>query len=326
MVLRATNTIVILWLCVCVQNGWGQTAKATAMAPGPEYTLGSGDELTVTIGDAEELNDAFANSFLIDSNGDITVPMIGQVHAANLTTIQLQSQIRDGLMKYVRDPQVYVSMKTLKSQPVSVLGAVNTPGVYQIGGPKTLVEVLALAGGLGKEAGYQINITRQRKWGIIPLPTAAWDPTGQFSTAQVNTKQLTEVNDPTDNIPIKPNDVITVPRSEVVYAIGQVHKPGGFTLGERKKVSVLEVLSLAEGLSQTASEANAKIIRAAVGNATRVQVKVDLRKILQGQSDDIELAASDILFVPDNSRKRAGVRGLELALQTISGVVIFRGF
>jgi polysaccharide biosynthesis/export protein len=326
MVLRATNRIVILWLCVCVQNGWGQTAKVTAMEPGPEYTLGAGDELNVSIGDTEELQDAFANSFLIDSDGDITVPMIGRVHAADLTIIQLQSQIRDGLMKYVRDPQVYVSIKTLKSQPVSVLGAVNTPGVYQIGGPKTLVEVLAVAGGLGKDAGYQINITRQRKWGIIPLPTAAWDSTGQFSTAQVNTKQLTEANDPTDNILIKPNDVITVPRSEVVYAIGQVHKPGGFTLGERKRVSVLEVLSLAEGLTTTASEGNAKIIKAPVGNAARVQVKIDLRKVLRGESDDIELAASDILFVPDNSRKRVGVRTLEVALQTISGVIIFRGF
>jgi polysaccharide export outer membrane protein len=203
---------------------------------------------------------------------------------------------------------------------------VTTPGVHQITGPKKLDEVLALAGGLSKEAGYRITVTREKKWGMIPLPGAAWDPSGEYSMADVDTRQLTLAKDPAQNILIKPNDVITVPHAEVVYVMGEVKKAGGFTLGDRKQVSALEALSLAEGATSTASQGNARILRAVPGSVQRVQIKIDLKKVMQGKNEDMELSANDILYIPDNSKKRAGIKIAEAAIATISGVLIFRGF
>jgi polysaccharide export outer membrane protein len=306
----------------------GAAAQTTAIRPpeaGAQYTLGSGDEITISLSDVAELQDAFDGPFVLDSDGEVSVPMVGRLHAAGLTVLQLQDTIRDGLKKFIRDPQPYVNLKSLKSQPVTVLGAVNTPGVHQISGPKTLAEVLALAGGLSKDAGYRVTVTRQKKWGVVPLPGATWDPTGEFNTAEVSTRTLTDASNAADNIPVKPNDVITVPRADVVYVIGEVHKAGGFTMGDRKSVSVLEALSLAEGVTRTASAGKAKILRTAPGNATRVPEKIDLKKVLSGKAGDVNLGAGDILLVPDNAGKRIGQKTAEMALQTVSGIIIWRG-
>jgi polysaccharide biosynthesis/export protein len=316
---------VVLFLYLAVCPAAGQTPAAPAADSALGYTIGAGDEIGISITDADEVKDAFAGPFVADSDGFITVPMVGRIHVAGLTTAQLQSLIRDGLRKYVRDPQVFVNIRSIKSQTVSVLGAVNSPGVHVISGPKTLLEVLALAGGLSKEAGYKVDISRQIKWGTIPLPGAAMDPTGQFSLAEVNTKSLTYDKSPIENIAVKPNDVITVPRAEVVYVIGEVKKPGGFTLGDQKEVSVLEALSLAEGFTSTAAQRDAQILRREPGGTTRVREKVDLKKLLEGKIGDVQLSASDILFVPDNARKRFADRAAETALSTISGLIIWRG-
>ena len=320
-----TQRRVVLFLCVCSGLALGQSPVAPPAVPGVDYRIGAGDEINIHITDADEVKDAFANSFLTDSDGFITVPMVGRIHAAGLTTAELQTQVREGLKKYMVDPQVFVNIKSVKSQSVSVLGAVNSPGVHPVSGPKTLMEVLALAGGLSKEAGYKVDISRQRKWGMIPLPGATWDPSGEFSTAEVNTKRLTDDKTPVDNILVKPNDVITVPRAEVVYVIGEVKKPGGFTLGDRKEVSILVALSLAEGTTPSAATSRAQILRSTAEGTTRVRQTIDLKKVLQGKADEVELEASDILFIPDNARKRIATKAAETALTTVSGLIIWRG-
>ena len=322
---RLKHRGVVVFLYVSGSLALGQAPALQPPIPGVDYRIGAGDEISISITDADEVKDAFANSLLTDSDGFVTVPMVGRLHAAGLTTSEMQAQVREGLKKYIHDPQVFVNIKSVRSQTVSVLGAVNTPGVHQISGPKSLMEVLAQAGGLSKEAGYRVDISRQRKWGMIPLPDAKWDPSGDFSTAEVNTKRLTEDKTPIDNIQVKPNDVITVPRAEIVYVIGEVKKPGGFTLGDRKEVSVLEALSLAEGATSTASVGKAQILRSTPGGGTRVRQTIDLKKILQGKSDEVELLASDILFIPDNARKRIATKAAETALSTISGLIIWRG-
>ena len=324
MLLTSYHRCVVLFLYLAVLPCAAQTPVQPADAT-PGYTIGPGDEIAISITDADEVKDAFATPLVADSDGFITVPMVGRIHAGGLTTAQLQSQIRQGLGKYIRDPQVFVNIRSMKSQVVSVMGAVNSPGVHVMSGPKTLLEVLALAGGLSKEAGYKVDISRQIKWGPIPLTGATPDPTGQYSLAEVNTRTLTEDKSPGDNITIKPDDVITVPRAQVVYVIGEVKKPGGFTLGDQKEVSVLEALSLAEGFTGTAAQRDAQILRREPGGATRVREKIDLKKLLEGKISDVQLSASDILFIPDNARKRIASRAAETALSTISGLIIWRG-
>src|SRR5258705_12742086 len=103
---------------------------------------------------------------------------------------QSQEELNKVLSTYIRHPQVIVDVAEVRSQPVSVLGAVNSPGVHQVQGHKTVMEMLAMAGGIRQDAGYSIRITRQLEWGCIPLPGAQLDPSGKFSVAEVNLRKI----------------------------------------------------------------------------------------------------------------------------------------
>ncbi len=182
------------------------------------------------------------------------MPVVGELQAAGLTPEQLEDAIKLRLTKVLRHPpDVTVSLMEVHSQGVSVLGAVTTPGVHQLQGEKTLFEVLSLAGGLRPDAGYTVIITRRIEWGPIPLPTAAPDSTGHFSVASVSVKSIMAASNPAENILIKPNDVISVPRADIIYVIGAVKKAGGFALNDNGTRSALQILSLAEGLDRTAA-------------------------------------------------------------------------
>ncbi|MBV9303332.1 MAG: polysaccharide biosynthesis/export family protein [Acidobacteriaceae bacterium] len=301
-------------------------------APGPflhldsapsNYMLGPDDQITLYVSDAEELS---GKPMRIDMKGDINLPMAGRIHAGGLTAEQLETAIQDRLKKFFKDPEVVVSITEFRSQPISVLGAVNTPGVHQLQGRKTLFEVLSLAGGLRSDAGNKIKITRDIRWGRIPLPNAADDPTGNFSVASVTVKSVMNATDPTENIGIKPEDVISVPKADLVYVVGSVHKPGGFVLGENESLSALQVLSLAEGLDKTAAPDKAKIMRAQPGKSDRTELAVNLKKLMAGKGTDMPLKADDILFVPDSAAKSVTTRTTEAVIQIATGLAVYGRF
>src|SRR3989442_5133654 len=226
------------------------------------YILGPNDQITVHALDAEEISD---KPYRISAAGDVTFPMIGKVKAAGLTVEELESVLVKALQEFIRQPKAAVAVSEFRSQPVSVIGAVTNPGVLQLQGNKTLVEVLSLVGGVRNDAGSSIKITRKREWGPLPLPDAKLDASGQFSTAEIKLKDVLGARNPEQNIPIRPNDVISVTRNEIVYVLGAVKKAGGFPMAERDTLSVLQALSLAEGLDRTASPKNAKILRVTAG-------------------------------------------------------------
>jgi len=103
-----------------------------------------------------------------------------------------------------------------------------------------------------------------------------------------------------------------------------VHKVGGFVLSEREKISALQALSLAEGLDRAAAASNAKILRPVGNSDNRVEIPVDLKRILAGKGDDVPLLANDILFVPTSASKNAVYRGLEAAISIGTGIAIYR--
>jgi polysaccharide biosynthesis/export protein len=285
------------------------------------YILGPDDQVTIRALDAEEISD---KPFTIDTSGYINLPMLGRVQAAGLTVAQLETAITAKLKAFVWEPHVAVTVSEFRSQPVSVIGAVNTPGVQQLRGRKTLVEVLSSAGGLRPDAGYKVTIQRKIERGAIPLPNAKMDPTGQFSLAQVSLPSIMGNLHPEENVLIQPNDVISVPRADLVYVVGEVKKSGGFPLDERETLSVLKAISLAEGLVPTASPAGVRILRGGEDGGERQEIAVDLKKIFGGKSPDVPLEPNDILFVPSSASKKAGIRAIEAAIQLGTGIVIWR--
>ena len=252
--------------------------------------------------DAPEISD---KPFLIGINGNITLPLIGRVQAGGLTVEQLEANLNAGLKKYMHDPQVSVTVAEFRSQPVSVFGAVTKPGVIQLRGPKTLYEVLSMAGGPNDTAGSTLTVTRRRENGEIPLPGARIDPTGQFSTAELNVQEILEGKNPAVNIEIKPHDTISVSEatSNMIYVVGDVEHGGAFTLGGRQKLSVLRALSLAGGLGRTAKPDKARIIRASTGEVKPQEIAVNVKQIFNGKAKDIELLPQDVLVIPTSSRK-----------------------
>ena len=285
------------------------------------YLLGPDDQLEIT---GPELTEFGNKPARIDSEGNVQVPMVGRVHVAGMTVQQTEQKLNKELQKYIRDPQVVVNVAEIRSQPVSVLGAVNTPGVHQVQGHKTLLEMLSQAGGIRPDAGYSVRITRQVDWGCIPLPGAKLDPTGRFTVAELSLQKIMEAKDPAENIQIFPHDVITVPKAEMVYVIGEVHRSGGFVLGEHKTISVLQALSLAEGMSNTADSRHCKILRLKRDADEREELPVDIKELFKGKKQDVTLQADDILFVPGSVGKKAALRTLEAAIQTGTGLAVWR--
>jgi polysaccharide export outer membrane protein len=289
--------------------------QPAASVPQPDaritYLLGPDDTVTIHAVNAPDLSE---KPFRVDAGGEIKLPMIGRIHAGGLTVEQLEAEITTGLKVYLVEPEVAVSITEFRSQPVSIVGAVAAPGVHQLEGQKTLVEMLAIAGGLRADAGPTVKLTRRLEFGRIPLPGAVDDPTHQYSIAEVNLKSVMEAKNPEYNIAIRPHDVISVPHAEVVYVIGEVNHAGALPLNEGDSLSVLEAVSSSGGPLHTAAISHARILRPVPGQQKRTEVAVDLKKIMAGQSVDIPLLAGDVLVVPGSTGKHAVYRALEAAV------------
>jgi polysaccharide biosynthesis/export protein len=291
------------------------------LQPAGSYVIGMDDQITIRARHAPEISD---KPVRIGSDGYITVELIGRVHASGLTVHALETEIRSRLAAYIQEPEVSINVLEFKSQPVSVLGAVKAPGVRQLEGPQSIMDLLSAAGGLDQDAGYTVTLMRRREWGSLPMSNARSDASGQFSVANLNLPDLMEGKTPENNILIRPHDVITVPRAKLIYVIGEVHKSGGFAVREQETISVLQVLSLAEGLQRTAGPDHAKILRRDTPGSEKKEIPVNVKRILEGKDADVELKPDDILFIPNSASKSVAIRSLEAAIQMGTGVVIWR--
>src|SRR6202041_1892125 len=103
------------------------------------------------------------------------------------------------------------------------VGSVNSPGVHELNGPKRLIDVISLAGGARSDAGSRVIVTREQKWDKLPLPGAVVDPTTGTSTASVSLDDLMSSKNPSDNILVETNDIISIPKAETVYVVGNVN-------------------------------------------------------------------------------------------------------
>lgn len=285
------------------------------------YPLGPNDGIRVWV---VESDDVPSVPLRIGSSGYINIPMAGRFRAAGLTPEELETEIAHRLRRVIREPTVSVTVTEFLSRPVSVLGAVNQPGVQQLRAPKTLLEVLSLAGGLRRDAGYRVKITRRVDVGPIDLPGATEDATGEFSVAEVDLNALTQGRKPAHNILIRANDVIAVPRADMVYVMGEVKRAGGFVLEERESLTVLQALSMAGGLGNNPALKRARILRPLDNPSDKQEVPLNLKAIMAGETPDVALHQDDILFVPKHTGKAAGKAAARAAITAATGILIWR--
>lgn len=315
--------------------------QAPPLAVQHEYRIGSDDMLQISVFEAPELS----RSVRVTANGEIFLPLLGGVQAAGLTARELELVLEVLLRRtYMKDPHVGVFVSDVQSHPVSVFGAVRKPGVFQIRGPKTLIEVLSSAEGLAEDAGDTIVVTRGGSFqGLQALsarnspgdapgaegasaeagtPVAAGPAPGE--TFEVNIKSLLETGDPQHNVPIFPGDIVKVTRAGIVYVVGEVKKPGGFVLKNNEDITLLQAVALAEGPTSVSARSKTRIIRTDDSSGQRTEIPVDLEKILQGREPDPSLQPRDIVFVPGSAARKGFYRAAEAAVSIVSGVIIWR--
>ena len=309
-----------------------------------EYRIGAHDLLEINVFEAPDLN----RSLRVSAGGEISMPLLGAVQSSGLTARELEGTLEVKLRQYMKDPHVGVFVTTVESHPVSVVGAVKKPGVFQIRGTKTVLEMLSMSEGLAEDAGDEVLVMRGAGLQFSPdssrasatpdaatsSPTQAPSQTqpapGTFpspdenDTIKINLKDLLESGDPRYNVAVYPGDIVKVTRGGIVYVIGDVKKPGGFVLKSDQYMSVLKAVALAEGLNATAAKSRAKIIRTDEKTGQRTEFPIDLGKVLAGKSPDTPLKAADIVFVPNSSGKTVLYKGSEAAVATASGLIIWR--
>jgi polysaccharide export outer membrane protein len=307
-----------------------------------DYRIGAQDLLEVKVFEAPDLN----RSLRVSAGGEISLPLLGSVQAAGLTAQELEAFLEYKLRKYMKDPHVDVLVNSVESHPVSILGAVKKPGVFQVRGPKSVLEMLSLAEGLNDDAGDDVLVMRgaglrfadlqgdgketandQRPAGeASPAPRASQgsNDSNDNETVRVNLKNLLETGDARLNVPVYPGDIVKVPRSGVIYVVGEVKKPGGFVLKNNEKVTVLKAIALSEGLTPTSVKNRARIIRTDASGAQKEEIPIDLGRILDGKAPDQGLEPADILFIPNSTEKYAVYRGSEAVISAITSLLIFR--
>jgi polysaccharide export outer membrane protein len=358
--------------------------------------IGRGDLVGVEVYDVPELT----RDVRVSQTGTVGLPLLPvRLYVAGLTEVQLQQKIAEVLQAngLVSNPRVMVYVKEKKSKPITVVGAVPHPMVYQADRAVTLIQVLAEAGGIAPDAGDIVIVTRgtsndtpesneppeigaedaipvtlpetgvaqqnspnpsngappsdpstsQKSLDQTTAPATSTPPqitappndsnvsvppavkdAGEVpppvNTITINIAELLERGDTQNNIPLQGGDVVTVPHSGIVYALGAVQRPGGFVASnDRAQLSTLKVLALAGGMTRIAKKDRAVIIRK---DATGKQqsIPVDLGKIVSQKSEDVRLMPSDILYIPDNTTKAAIIRAAEIGIAVGTSLVVYR--
>lgn len=268
------------------QDDHGNAQRSSTKGLPVTLTIAPGDLLEITVFDVPEMT----QQVRVGADGKAELELIGSTVLGGLTAQEAAQTIARKLrnLNFLLHPQVNVLVKEFASQGVSVIGEVQHPGVFQVLGPRSLLDVVSMAGGLTNVADTRITVKRR---------------TGAEEKLTVKLKTDDADVSLSNNVQIYPGDLVVVPRAGIVYVLGDVNRPGGFVMQDSGKISLLQALAQAGGASRTASLSKTVLLRKnAHGYATN---KLDVGKIERGQAPDLELSANDILFVPNNRLKNA---------------------
>jgi polysaccharide biosynthesis/export protein len=305
-----------------------QLALALQVKQG-DYVIGSGDLVRIDVFDVPELS----RDVRVGHSGYISLPLIPtKIRAQGLTAFQLEEKLAELLQVngLVSHPQVSVFVKEQRSQPITVVGSVRRPVVYQAVRQTTLLEVLSEAGGVADDAGSVVLVTRvvheessNEQNGSAEAGGSTSGP--ETTTLTIKLNDVLESGNTKFNIPLLPGDLVTVPHAGIVYVLGAVQKAGGFVLQNAyEEMTALRVLALAGGFKPAAKASRSVILRKNPETGQREEVDVDLKKVLQRKTEDVRLYSDDILFVPDSTGRKALRRTGEIAIGVTTGAALFR--
>ena len=264
-----------------------------------DYKIGPEDLIEISVFEEEKLN----KTVRVSSQGNISLPLLGILRVRGLTSNELEKEIRELLAeKYFQDPHVSVFIKEYRSQRISVIGAVDKPGPYDVTGQKTILGILGMAGGLKQDAGHLLFLIRPPQPGEEVSPGEKESGAMKPSTFVIDLEELLVKGDLTLNLAVLHGDVINIPISGKIFVGGEVKSPGGFPL-QGKRVTVSQAIAMAQGLKPEAKGGEAKIFRYTGKGSEREILPADVYAIQKGEGEDPVLKENDILIVPKSGPK-----------------------
>ena len=242
---------------------------ASLVSAQTSYVLGQQDVVTITVVGEE----ALSRKYTIEQDGTFTFPLIGRVMAKGLTMRQLEEELKKRLgAEYIKNPEVIVAVEAYRSQKILVMGEVTQPGEYQLTGDMTLLSAIARAGSVKSTAGREVSIVR-----TAPRKADA-NGNGNGHASQPETEVLRinlaelQAGNMALNVPLQDGDTINVAKALSVFVSGQVKQPGAF--GVEPGMTVLQVLSLAGGVTDRGSTGRVYILRMVDGKQKETKVKL----------------------------------------------------
>ena len=254
-----------------VLGAWLVAAGAiAAVAAQTNYVLGPQDVVNITVLGEQDLS----RKYTIEQDGTFTFPLIGRVTARGLTLRALEEELKKRLVtgEYLKSPQITVAVDAYQSQRIMIWGEVNQPNEYQLTGDMTLLSALAKAGSVTANAGRQAVVVRAPRKGV--------GPNGEPGEQEIIRIDLTDLQagNMALNIPLRDGDTINVPKAQSAFVFGHVKNPGGYPVDEG--MTVLQVLSLAGGLTDRGSDRRINIRRVVDGKEKEIK-GVKLTSVVQ---------------------------------------------
>lgn len=263
-----------------------------------DYSIGPSDLLEISIFDIPELSKIKTR---VASEGHITLPLVGTVEAGGKTAMELEETLKTELAsKYIRNPQVSVFLLEYHSQRISVLGAVKKPGVFEVSGSRTLVDMLSMAEGLTEQADQVVFLMRKvaKTSGPgtpgSPQQSASDGKSAQEAVVEIHLDDLLVEGKEELNVRLQAGDVVHVPKAGSVFVGGSVNKPGAYFLKGRA-VTVDQAIIEAGGVSHVADFENVKIFRERGGQRKEI-IEVKLSEIEQGKKGPLVMK-NDVILV-----------------------------
>jgi polysaccharide biosynthesis/export protein len=250
-----------------------------------EYRVGPKDLLEISVFGADELS----RTVRVSEDGKVSLPLLGEVLVDGLTKSELEKKLADLLgEKYVQNPQVTVFIREYQSKRVSVLGAVEKPGPYQLLGRQTLMQIVSEAGGLTRDAGSDIIIIRQL-------------PDGTSTSLRISIDDLFLKGDAKLNVPLEAGDIVNIPVDKLVavYVFGQVKNPGALQVKKSAMPTLLQAIAQAGGFTDRASRGGV-VIKRKDETGKEKEIKVNVRSILNNKQKDVPLLENDTVYVPES--------------------------
>jgi polysaccharide biosynthesis/export protein len=231
-----------------------------------DYVIGADDALRIAVYGYDDLK----TETRVSADGRISFPLVGEVSVAGKTTFEVEHELANLLKTggFIIDPQVTVVVTEFKSQQISVLGQVQKPGRYGLEASNTLVDILAMAGGI-TDAGDERVVVAHRNQGSV-------------TKQEINLRDMLDPTKKTDLVPVQQGDIIYIPKAPMFYIYGEVQRPGSYRI--EPKLTIAQAISLGGGLTNRGTDRDI-LVKRTTEKAGVQNIEVKLTDLVQ--KDDV---------------------------------------